>query len=391
MREAQRQKRERPTDRDRLKVVPLILNVKNFDLFHIDRRSTRFDPQRHGADWRALGVDDPRPFEEVRYLAPQQAHDANPVSTGRTGGVAPYSYSLADVVERGLFHYLFAAEDIGDENFGVLALAIEDWLTRERLEHGGERRRALRDDGPQTFDELFGLIDSWGNGGAAPIGGHHHVATVRKFHRRLQKMVFEGRGVLRKSDRQGRPLDVTAAETTPPTVIDLSSLARVPSLQRFVAAAIFNQLVEERTGARAVSGLVYLVTLDELNRFAPRGAKDPITRLVEQVAAEMRSQGIILLGAQQQASLVSARVIENAGLRVLGRTGSLELGEKVWRFLSGSAKSRAMQLAPDEKLLVQDGFREPMLVKIPFPPWALRRQEAVQGEANLPANAFDEP
>ena len=44
------------------------------------------------------------------------------------------------------------------------------------------------------------------------------------------------------------------------------------------------------------------------------------------VAAEMRSQGIILLGAQQQASKVSERVIENAAIRVLGKTGSLELG-----------------------------------------------------------------
>ena len=53
----------------------------------------------------------------------------------------------------------------------------------------------------------------------------------------------------------------------------------------------------------------YLVTLDELNRFAPHGSKDAITQLIERVAAEMRSQGIILLGAQQNASLVSSRVI----------------------------------------------------------------------------------
>jgi hypothetical protein len=65
---------------------------------------------------------------------------------------------------------------------------------------------------------------------------------------------------------------------------------------------------------------------------------------------------------------MSARVIENASLRVLGSAGSLELGERVWRLLSPSARSRAMQLSQDEKLLIQDGFREPMPVCTPSLP-----------------------
>jgi hypothetical protein len=31
----------------------------------------------------------------------------------------------------------------------------------------------------------------------------------------------------------------------------------------------------------------------------------------------------------------------------------------------------------DEKLLVQASFRAPMLAKIPFPPWALRKEESL--------------
>src|SRR5579884_1014422 len=56
LREARRQQRERPGDRDRLRIVPIILNVKNFDLFHIDRRSKRYDPARHAAEWQAIGI-----------------------------------------------------------------------------------------------------------------------------------------------------------------------------------------------------------------------------------------------------------------------------------------------------------------------------------------------
>jgi hypothetical protein len=96
----------------------------------------------------------------------------------------------------------------------------------------------------------------------------------------------------------------------------------------------------------------------------------------------MRSQGIILLGAQQQASLVSERVVENAGIRALGKSGSLELSHQVWRFLGESARRKATLLSQKEKLLIQDSFREPMLVEIPFPPWALREAEA---EYDMPA------
>ena len=305
-----------------------------------------------------------------------------PVDTGRPkSDVTPYSWSLKDVVELGLFAYLFAEDDRHDANFAALTYDVEGWLTDEHSERDGSRSRQLkRHSGhPQTFDDLLKQIGSWTEaGGAAPFSSRqHHVGTMRKLYRRLFLVLSEGQGVLRRTEQNGKPLTVTARDTRDPTVIDLSSLAAVPSLQRFVAATIFNQLKEERTGSKALRGLIYLVTLDELNRFAPHNAHDPITQLIENVAAEMRSQGIILLGAQQQASLVSSRVIENAGIRALGKSGSLELNQSAWRFLSESARSKASMLTKEEKLIVQDNFREPMLVKVPFPPWALRGAEAV--------------
>ena len=157
-------------------------------------------------------------------------------------------------------------------------------------------------------------------------------------------------------------------------VIDLNGLRRTPSLQRFVVAAVFDQISNTQED-KQVPNLKYLITLDELNRFAPRDSSDAITTLLERVASEGRSQGIILFGAQQQASLVKPRVIENAALRVVGRSGTLELGADVWKFLGPSARSAAAQLQPEEKLLYLPSFREPMLAKIPFPPFALSENE----------------
>lgn len=390
LRKARHEAATRPSDPRRLRVVPIILNVKNFDLFHIDRRNRRFNAEIHGPEWRQLGIDDPGPFTGARFFAPQLPGQSIPRDTGRPrADVQAYSWSLSDIIQRGLWMYLLSEEDIRNANFAALAMDLEGWLTRESTGRDALRTRTLFDTPghPQTFSELLDKVRDWSTGVDAPPIQNHLPGTWRMFYRRLLKLVLEGSGILRRDDQRGNPLSLTARDTTTPAVVDLSSLASVPSLQRFVVATLLRQLVDDRTGSAAQGGLVYLVTLDELNRFAPRGGNDPITQLVEQVAAEMRSQGIILLGAQQQASLVSPRVIENAGLRALGKTGSMELGDPLWRFLGDSTRRKAASLLPDEKLLIQDSFREPMLAHIPFPPWALRRDEATDEPPGDPASA----
>ncbi len=374
LRMARLQGRERPSDDRRLKVVPIVLNVKNFDLFYLDQPSVKFRAEEHSADWAELGVDDPTPFDGIEFFAPQGGHGlALAVDVGRPG-VKPYGWALADVIREGLFSYLFADEDVQDDNFGGLVLDVQDRLTTTDR-RGGEVSSKLNDQGgaARTFQGLLDWFETAITTNSLP---RHHAGTLRKFQRRLFKVIHEGDGVLRREDEAGNPLQLRAQDTRNPRVIDLSSLSSAPAMQRFVVAAIFRQLVDERTGGRAVRNLKYLVMLDELNRFAPRGAKDPITRLIETVAAEMRSQGIILLGAQQQASLVSTRVFENAGIKALGRSGAMEMNRDIWKCIGESARRKAVALDKTEKLIVQDSFREPMLVKIPMPPWALNRDEA---------------
>lgn len=377
LREACHRARERPSDSNPLMVVPIILNVKGYDLFHIDKWSRRYRSQEHDADWQTLGVDNPEPFNNVTFYAPQMPGGDIPVATGRNDTVQAYSWSLSNIIEKGLFPYLFADDESINDNFRALILDIEAYLTRETIQNDGDITFSLQLGSPQTFQELLEWLDDEDNRGSF---SSHHLATWKKLRRKLGLLVNEGNGVLRRDDRNGNPLDLGIRQTSDPIVIDLNSLAKVTSLQRFVVATIFQQLVRERTGTNRVNGLVYLVALDELNRFAPRGSKDPITKLIETVAAEMRSQGIILLGAQQQASKVSDRVIENASIRVLGRSGSLELSQSVWRSLSKSAQRKATELAVNEKMIIQDN--EPMYVRFPLPPWAMNPSE-VDGSRNV--------
>jgi DNA helicase HerA-like ATPase len=94
--------------------------------------------------------------------------------------------------------------------------------------------------------------------------------------------------------------------------------------------------------------------------------------LLERVATEMRSQGVILFGAQQMASQVSTKVIEMSSVRVLGRTGPAELQDRVWQSLDKPTRQQASGLGIEQKLVMQPTFRKPMLVRVPHPAWAMK-------------------
>jgi DNA helicase HerA-like ATPase len=375
LRESARQKVAATSDEHRLQIAPIVFNVKNYDLFFLDRKNRKYarDQLQNDQDWHELGVRDPLPFANAHFLAPQQKGLATPVDVGRPG-VTPYSWSLADVIGQGLFKFLFADDAIYDVNFGGFVDELEEFLTDD---YGGTPR--LKKTGvPQSFDELLKEFKS-----LAPYESKDYAtATKGKVYRHLKYIVRGGEGVLRRNDN-GRPIRIDNAAADGPLVIDLFGIRMTPHLQRFVVAAVFHQLVEHRSKS-PVPGLRFVVVLDELNRFAPKDSSDPITAIIETVAAEMRSQGVILLGAQQQASLVKPRVIANCAVKAIGRSDTVELRTDVWRFLDKSALSTAAQLQAEEKLLLQPNFREPMLAKIPFPPFALKRED---GEPLASANA----
>lgn len=262
--QAANEKKERPSAADRLRVVPVIFNVKNFDLFHLDRRSSRYDPTTDAPSWAELGVSSPSPFTGVTYLAPQMASVKEPVDTGRRSrDVKPYSWSLRDVVVGGLLPYLFADEDAGNDNFMAIVYDLEGLLTDEKIEGDGSVARRLREqpdaDGKpiQTFAELSKWLRT--DAAAGILGGRdHHDATRKKLSRRLSKLMYESNGVLRSDDREGAPLDVARADSCGPIIIDLNGIAGQPNLQRFVVATVLRQLVDARTGSNAIRNLKYL-------------------------------------------------------------------------------------------------------------------------------------
>jgi hypothetical protein len=341
-------------------VAPIILNVKGEDLMFIDRENKNFRSEHEG-DWRRLGVR-PEPFTDAKFFTPA---DKNGDPTISGCNAKAFSWSLSDVLMDEALPYLFSDDDRMSENMQSL---VRDILAQITKPNDG---RTLRDD-PDTPRTWGSFLDWVRKNAESNNGGMYTRGTWSAVYRRLFNILDEGKGIFPRDKSQGEPLRVKRSTTSPPQVIDINRLPL--ALQRFVVASIMRQVVTDRSTGSPKPGLRYLIMLDELNRFAPRDGKDEITRLLERVATEMRSQGVILLGAQQMASQVSTKVIEMSSIRVLGRSGSAELQDKVWQSWEKSARRHASILLPEDKLMMQPTFRQPMFVKVPYPAWAMKRE-----------------
>lgn len=329
-------------------IVPIILNVKGEDLMWLNRKNTRFKPEDE-ADWHALDIV-PEPFTNAEFYTAQDlpVHGCNSTE---------YSWSLQDVLKEESMLFIFSEDDNLSANMTALVREIVADIT----EKDGKTMKS----GLTTWKDLLDWM------GTTNINARYGAGTWWAVYRRLWKVLDEGKNIFPKEAKQGNPLKIDRNKTAPPQVIDISQIPY--SLQRFVVGSILKQAVQSRKSAQAVPNLRYAIMLDELNRFAPRGAKDELTQILEQVATEMRSQGVILLGAQQMASQVSNKVVEMASIRAIGRTGSAELTDKIWSVLEKNTKSKATKLSNKEKLVWQPTFRQPMLVKMPMNPWADKR------------------
>jgi hypothetical protein len=390
------------------RIKAFIFNVKGFDLFWLDRWSNKFSDDDLKV-WREMGVAAPDIFRSIAYYAPETSQRSGTpmaIATERPGDVRPYSWSLKDIIDFGLFDLLFSEETRANDNIVTLI----NWLSHrlsvgrtkalsleERLGQTPDARHAARRQLTDTLERAFNSKNELDAGN--PILTFQNLldyiemkaqpeskdldddslrsmsnSTIQALWRRLARVLGPTSGLLRRDDIDGAPLALaTAPEDV--TVIDIQSIHDA-HLQRFVIASVLNQLVQWRSGSHAARHETFLVVIDELNRYAPRGASDPITKLFEYVASQMRSRGIILFGAQQQGSRVSDVVIENSQTRVLGRSGGQELADSIWRGFSEGDRKLALRLGPDEKVIVAPNFREALHVKVPRPPWAMRPEES---------------
>jgi DNA helicase HerA-like ATPase len=351
----------------------LVFNVKQEDLLWLDKPNTDLD-DRTRADWSRLGIP-PEPFPSVSFWAPPgPGAERVPDTDSRTAGISVFSWTPREFVERGLLRFLFAESGDFRNQLTFVEERVRDQLIRHAEPVEG-RPGVVRIEGVlvESLGDLIQLIEEH----LEPEGFEPDVAwtgrvaggTASAFMRRLRAAEHRV-GRLIRAD--GVSVD-RSAETV--TVVDLHKLHDFA--QRFVVGALLDEVFaeKEKTGQRLP---LQVVVLDELNKYAPREGSSPIKETLIDIAQRGRSLGIILIGAQQNASRVAPEVVENASIRVTGRLDAAEAARAEYGWMLPSTRARAQLFKPGTMVIFQPGIPAPIVFTFPYPPWATRPEEAVE-------------
>jgi DNA helicase HerA-like ATPase len=155
------------------------------------------------------------------------------------------------------------------------------------------------------------------------------------------------------------------------TVIDVHNLPE--KAKNFVVSAILYLIYQKKEEEQDLNK--YFFVIDELNKYAPANADTPIKDVLIDISERGRSLGIILIGAQQTASLVENRILSNCAIKVLGRSDSFEISKSYYSFLNEALKKRAIILKPGNMILSQPDCPLPIVIRFPYPSWATRKEE----------------
>ena len=377
----------------------IVFNVKGEDLLHLDRANGHFDTYPDArAQWAAMGVPQPGPFERVAFYVPRMpgGHDDGivPNVTQRNQDeVTVFGWTPEQFVRRGLIQFCLEDEGRGSQvpfveqrvrlelarrflpvagHPGAIVLrdpvsTSTDW---ERAASAPRQAVAPEVDEPviENFRDLVeflmaALDPAQTHPQAQAWQGNLAAGSLMAFSRRVSAQV------LRMGHLVGVGLRAVRLDTEI-TVVDIHTLH--DSAQRFTVGAILSEIFEskQREGREPLR----FVVLDELNKYAPRQGDSPIKDLLVDIAARGRSLGVILIGAQQSAGDVDATVTRNAAIKVVGRLDAAETDD--YRFLSPQLRERASRFLPGTMVLHQPIIPAAIPIRFPFPGFATRREEA---------------
>jgi DNA helicase HerA-like ATPase len=375
----------------------LVFNVKGEDLLWLDKPNRHFTTEA-AAQWRRLGVA-PEPFPSISLWAPPRPRSGDvlvPDTAGRQD-VAVFAWTPREFIDEGLLRFLFT--DVSDtrNQVGFIAERVESQLRRFAVDvagmpgavvlrdpvEGHARGAAVRPEkGERVISDLAGLAAALEEYLDPPDAepdlrwtGRVQGGTVSAFMRRLHASVLRLGHLIQAGE--SRRIDRAAAQVT---VVGIQSLHDLG--QRFVVGALLAEAFAEKEGTGQRFPLS-VVVLDELNKYAPREGQSPIKDMLIDIAQRGRSLGVLLVGAQQTASRVAAEVLENAALRVAGRLDAAEAERSEYGWMLPSTRARARLLKPGTMVVSQPSIPVPLVVDFPFPPWATRKEEVAESDADV--------
>jgi len=364
----------------------IAFNVKERDLLDLDRipykdldeafRDLRTKGLEESADmWekaKEYVIDPLERFKETMVYIPEHVPHV-----GETAGKCKsYSYGLQDIFERGIhvFLSLFEKDDI-NEQFESLVYSLFD-------EFGIGSGYSFYD----MFNELQTRLASSSSRSSGfsrvLVGGvPHYPATVQKMINRLNKIISSP-SVLEIYKPKGNPIKIDDLRDYDFWVIDIRLLkdnekrmvfySILTDLQIFLEAKKEGKLTVNK-GDRVFNITNFprhvCVFIDELNKFAPAGARtsSPIKQFIIEIAARGRSIGLSLLGAEQFASSIDEEVLGNTSTYLIGKSEEFELSHSFYRRLPEGLRRRIPYLKKGELVLVHEMLTTPLIINFPIP------------------------
>jgi len=356
---------QRYADADKTAVI--LLNVKHDDLLHIhepNEKLTEYDREM----WRKLGLEaKPFPSDRVHYLLPNGKHTAN---TGK-----PNSHSTPDIPHD---VYAYALGNAKDKLDLLMGHVPDSWDTMRALV--GEIQQGLESgaknpkwgmvktwpsllDGPPLFDPKEAKAQGVGEVPAITVNRFRRI--LRRIVQTRQSGIFVDQLSRNHCDLGEKIRSIKGGHTY---VVDIYNLKDEEKTLVFgdILRTIYMLYAESDVAEEDLPKKV-IVFVDELNKYAPEGAKgSPILEQVLEVAERGRSLGIVLFGAQQFLSAVHDRVTGNCSTTLFGRTNAAEMAERNYRFLKPDIKAAATRLDKGQLILSHAVFREPIKIKFPM-------------------------
>jgi DNA helicase HerA-like ATPase len=368
----------------------LVFSVKGEDLLFLDYANIRLDDELR-QKYADLGLP-AGPFKSVGFYSPPTPDDltGRPHVAGRTSGVEPFWWTLAEFCKGELLPYVFTDAEDERNQYTMVVSQVAARLRLDVDEAGKDGAVSIDGDTCRTYDQLVDVIvarltdDATRPQWAGPVTG---VGTINAFIRRLRSSLQPLRALIRADlpDTGARQISTGNQQVT---VVDLHNLRE--RAQRFVVGVVL--AAETARKEAAGPGSLLFTMIDELNKYAPREGNSPIKDVLLDIAERGRSLGIILIGAQQTASEVERRIVSNSSIKVVGRLDAAEAGRPEYGFLPPSQRTRATLAKPGTMFVSQPEIPVPLSIEFPFPAWATRQAEcgtAPAAPANRPtASAF---
>ena len=346
-------------------VAVIVLNVKGDDLLRLDEDNKKIT-QKQKDEWSLSGLKC-APFKDVSYFYPYTKPK-------------PHSLTVldSDTIERKksdqiLFNYIYTFEkdkekldllftNVDDPNDTIESIINYIMESDEFSEgHWGDFKRKLREytnkETKQKKTNQDITIQSW-----------------RRFSRLINNSInndiFQtsesGNPDLRHVSLSDKIKEIKSGHTY---VVDIAKLDE--QLQCLVFGDVIKAVYDLKHGETDREDIPrrIVIFVDELNKYAPStGVRNSaILNYLKEISERGRSEGVILVSAEQFKSAVNDKIKGNCSSHVYGRTNAIEISKPDYKYIPKVYANMMTRLGKGDLIVEHPIFKTLLKISFPFP------------------------